>query len=430
MAAVSSLGRTFALMAFLVLGASFVLQLLDSLSTPFIKSLSFLSFDIQQSQQHGDVGIWGYCVKNSVTPQQCHQGGLADYGALDSFFASGAQQANANYASSFSSGLGKALVLQPIATGLTGLAAVMALLAMCMDATLWLLITFLAAAATIATMVVELLFFIHARNNVNALFSQLFSNGSYNVKLGNAMWVEVGALAAVLGGALLALSAFILNITKDEKVSSHEPLPVYRRPEPAAVPAEESYAAPANYTAPAVDTFAAGRGYDSAQPYETGAVAPALRPTPLYNARDAGSRPGEPLRPIERGHSRRHSRRHSHRPSGEHRRSRSHRHSRSLGKEHEPETSHALASRHSNEYNYDFDAFPARRFSYDYGNTTSGQSHMRHRSTGSNYRPLSRSASRMSRLYPNDSGEVLYDTAIRRTPMDGARPRDSRFIMY
>ncbi|WFD26388.1 hypothetical protein MNAN1_001368 [Malassezia nana] len=400
-----------ALVAFMLLGSSFVLQLINSLTVPLIHGLSFLDFDLVSQGSHGEFffGIWGWCSQQTGHALACRRTGPGDYDAFLDNLQKTLSLRSVPFEDPFLGHLPQALVLQPISAGFMALAAGAALLAVCTNSFLWVLAGLWAALLTIATLVIELVLFVNARDNFRDIFEQLDAFDTYTVGLGKANWLQVAATAAAIVGAVIALVAFITNSTQagdgphtpvaatpaaqwQTPYAQHEPIPM----PPPVSQVDAGYAAPETAyepTQPVVQSTSMGRAYDTNQPYEGAVVPMANRHRQLYNEREAGSRPGDRVKSDEkqaRRHSKRHSRRHSrHATAGESRTD--------------------LLPRHSFEYDYDYDAFPARRMSFDYG----GPSHVRHRSTTMYHGrdPTRGYADRGSRLYPDD----VYD-------QDGPQP--------
>lgn len=423
----SGTGRSIALLAFMLLGASFVLQLVNSLSVPIIHGLSFLDFDLLSQGSRGafHFGIWGWCSQQTGHSMACRRTGPGDYDAFLNSLQKTLSLRSMSYQDPFLGNLARALVLQPISAGFTGLAAGAALLAVCTNSFLWVLAGSWAAILSIATLVIELVLFLNAKNNFGRLFDQIGAFDSYSVNLGKGNWIQVAATAAAIVGAVVAFVAFITNHSHagDAPHTPVTPLPMTSAPAtyapraptplPPPVPHDAVYVAPPTAyepaaQAPLIDSTGMGRAYETDTPYE-GAVEPMLnRHSQLYNEREAGSRPGERVRgPPENRTSRHCTDGHAHR-------SESHAH-RSEGHAHRSEGHVDVRPRHSFEYDYDYDAYPPRRTEYG------GSSHVRHRSTTTHYgRDRNRTyADRGSRLYPDD----VYDAELRPTANDEARWR-------
>ncbi|WFD22230.1 hypothetical protein MEQU1_000895 [Malassezia equina] len=421
-----------ALLAFMLLGSSFILQLINSLSVPIIHGLSFLDFTLVSQGSHGAFyfGIWGWCSQQTGHRMACRRTGPGDYDAFLGSLQKTLSLRSVLYEDPFLGHVSQALVLQPIAAGFTGLAAGAALLAVCTNSFLWVLAALWAAALTIATLVVELVLFIHARDQFNDLFQQIGSFDSYGVSLGKGNWLQVAATAAAVIGAAVALVAFITNhkTAGDAPHTPVTPLPMAsapvsynpRTPTPLPPPAPMTHHGPV-YVAPQpaydtamqpmIDSTGMGRAYETDAPYDHAATPMPNRYSQLYHERDAGSRPGERMRVDNEERVSRH-RSAGHRHSAH--RSEGHRHSRHLS---DKSLRADVPTRYSYEYDYDYDAFPARRLSSEYG----GSAHVRHRSTSTHYgRDRKRTyADRGSRLYPDD----VYETAPRGTANDEARWR-------
>jgi len=417
MGATSGTGRSIALLAFMLLGASFVLQLVNSLSVPIIRGLSFLDFGLVSQGNEGEFhfGIWGWCSQQTGRATACLRTGPGDYDAFLSSLQKTLAPRSVPYQDPFLGHLAQALVLQPIAAGFTGLAAGAALLAVCANSFLWVLAALWAAALSIATLVVELILFLNAKARFSQMFDQIDAFDEFTVSLGKGNWIQVAATAAAIIGAVVALVAFITNHTHagDVPHTPVTPLPMasapatytHRAPTPLPPPApahETMYMPPqppyeSAMQPPLINSTGMGRAYETDVPYESTAAPMLNRYSQVYNERDAGSRPGERVRtPHEKRASRHHSE--------------GHRHSR-----HRSDMGHTDTLPHHGfdyDYDYEYDAYPARRI--DSGKT----SHVRHRSTAGHYSRDRKHtyADRGSRMYPDD----VYE---RRTANDEARWR-------
>ncbi|WFD44927.1 hypothetical protein MPSI1_003601 [Malassezia psittaci] len=354
------LGRLAALLGFLLLGASFILQLLNSLSLPYIKGLYFLKLISGQQELRVSFfvmliqfGIWAACVE--ATSSQCSAVGLGyQQTSLQRLFGSG----NLNISFPFLHNLPYALVLQPISAGFTGLAAGAALLAVCTSSALFALAALWALLLSIATLVIELILFVKARNSLNNQLGSQSYDSTVGSKLGPAIWLQVAATAAALVGFLFVAAAWssrrsshtnpydssLPMYSKDDDPygydhpSTHARQPSYYNtnyyadPVPAQAPAQNTATAqnmssaqpgmapaPANQTnmPPQVSSTGIGRSHDYNQPYEVGrAYEPNSVQNPAQNAsRNTGSRNMMPMDSANANGippSRRHSRRSRH----------------------------------------------------------------------------------------------------------------------
>ncbi|WFD18645.1 hypothetical protein MCAP1_000851 [Malassezia caprae] len=412
MGATSGTGRSIALLAFMLLGASFVLQLINSLSVPIIHGLSFLDFDLTSQGSRGafHFGIWGWCSQQTGHSMACRRTGPGDYDAFLGSLEKTLSLRSVPYNDPFLGHLSQALVLQPISAGFTGLAAGAALLSVCINSFLWVLAAVWAAILSIATLVIELVLFLNGKSKFSETFDEVAAFDTVSVTLGKGNWIQVAATAAAVVGAVVALVAFITNHTHagDAPHTPAAPLPMTTAPTyaprmptplppPAPAPHEPVYVTPhAAYDsaaqAPLIDSTGMGRAYDTDAPYEDAAAPMLNRYSQLYNEREAGSRPGERVRSSQ---EKRASRR------------------RSDGHRHRSQDYMDARPRRSFEYDYDYDAYPPRRMEYG------SSSHVRHRSTTTHYgRDRNRKyAERGSHLYPDE----VYDAEP--TPNDEARWR-------
>ncbi|WFD07207.1 hypothetical protein MVES1_002566 [Malassezia vespertilionis] len=310
--------------------SSFVLQLMNCVSVPYITGLYFLRFLIPNST--GDVisdeirfGTWGLCYGDSTLNNGWHCSS-ADLGYRQKEFGNltrsvGGSAGGLGLHEPFLHNLPYALVLQAISAGFTGIAAGAGLLAICSHTLLFTLAAFWAAILTIATLVIELILFINAHEKLTDSAPPEWQ-GRLRADYGPALWMQVAATAAVIVGFLLLFLSWILN--RPEKHASHAvaPLPTSNMYQKQHEP--YGYDAPANrydnYGAaqyqepvvpgpPPVTTASAGRAYE--QPYVSNAGA-AARPNLVYDPAAAGSKPGkrisrQPEDPQRRRHSHRRS---------------------------------------------------------------------------------------------------------------------------
>ncbi|WFD32159.1 leucine--tRNA ligase [Malassezia sp. CBS 17886] len=415
--------RFAALMGFLLMGSSFVLQLVqNSISLPYIHGLYFekLVLPSQTYTQRLFFGIWSACIENpsgfscskvSLAPQDIKTNGVA----------------NIPLNTPGAKNLSYALVLQPIAAGFAGLAAAGALLALCTNSLAWTMAALWATILTIAALVVELVLFINRRDVIRSGIDKIGANQPYSVELGPAVWIQVAATAAAVLAVLALFAAWALSRPSTPAYSpTAAPVPpsLYDQHTPTAQPVayakgEDAYgyspplqqvvSAPPPRTSARYDTYepgppypsapppvvmtsGAGRAYDSDQPYDKALAPMPTRQSQMYDPGQAGS-----MTPVRRAKStevpdtdrgRRHSRRHSHRSDRPPPR----------------ESTGPRNQRHSYEYDYDYD-LPGKRYSYEYGDV----GHLRRRSHDP-YRDLDADADtpglarRASRLYPEDSG--------------------------
>ena len=136
MGTVSGTGRTLALLALGLIGASFVLQLVDSISVPYIKKLGFLEATFNDLPPRWNVkdiqfGIWGWSA--DVADPDGTISSSANLDNYDGFLSQYRKSfgAGPGYQEPFLENLPYALVLQPISAGFTGVASGAALLAIC-----------------------------------------------------------------------------------------------------------------------------------------------------------------------------------------------------------------------------------------------------------------------------------------------------------
>lgn len=454
MGTVSGTGRTLALLAFGIIGASFVLQLVNSISVPYIKKLGLLEAtfnDLPPKWNVKDIqfGIWGWSAE--VTDPDGEVSSSADLNNYDGFLSQYRKSfgSGPGYREPFLKNLPYALVLQPISAGFTGLAAGAAFLAICVNSFLWVLAALWALALSIATTVIELILFIVARDRFDDAFRPSFADKHYyNVKLGKGMWIQVAALAAVVVGTWFMIWAYAINnnYNRKQRAASQPVAPAPVMAPSTTVPVSGQnygYTMPSDpysaYTQPGYGTGGT-TAYD--EPYAGtagvgaygGSYAGRYDTPGAYERRSSGQPPDTQVRMHDdepkataRSPKRRHNR---HRDSAHKRRSTGHRYDAEYDGDVYEDEKEPLP-RHSYEYDYDYDAFPSRRVSYLYGDP----SHIHHRSTSLDNRYTRprkgpRSGKRDSYLYPDDPG-LSYDVAARRKAQDELRwKRLSHDMMY
>lgn len=351
--------RVSALLAFLLIGGSFVLQLINSISLPYIHGLYFLRLSLTELAGRPvnaslDMGIWTMCL-NGVPDSGCaHPYGLGyRQAAYHQFFAT--SQGGLNLEEPLIKNLPYALVLQPIAAGFTLIATLGALISVCSAIFLWPFLALWAALVSIAALVIELVLFIRAHDRLVQLLDATRGNfGDVSIKYGPALWIQVAATAAVVVGCLFLMGSYLA--AKSDSVQSGN---YVSSVPPSEVKADSYY----GYRDPAPPAAAGAyrRGYDT--PYEQpaatypSAVVPGAPPVSSAGAGRAYEPVAYEPRAPEPTH---HERRRSH-PQRRQSISKSERLDRA-----EPD----YVPRRSYEYDYDYDAAPRRRRSL-------GQTHSR-----------------------------------------------------
>ena len=170
-------------------------------------------------------GIWANCGR--LTPDAstgCTSNGL------------GYQQTQFQplVANIFTSKLPYALIVQPISALIAALATIGALLNLCFFSIFWVLLAILSVIASAAALAIELALFVPAKNKfdngsysvdaANAAFAggaALSGGADYsrisNTKLGAGIWIQVGALAASLIGAIFIIAAYATSRSSRRK---------------------------------------------------------------------------------------------------------------------------------------------------------------------------------------------------------------------
>ena len=156
---------------FLSLGASFILQLIVTLGVVAIKGVFFLRVDTGVDTGSAIRLIFGV-FNQCATPLGTNAGSIcsaAELGYKNSAAdITGLEQILQQY---FVKDLPYALVLQPISTGFTALAAGAAFLHLCTNTVLWPLSAVWASLLTMSALVIELVLFILARNDFRDFFA-------------------------------------------------------------------------------------------------------------------------------------------------------------------------------------------------------------------------------------------------------------------
>lgn len=454
MGTVSGTGRTLALLALGLIGASFVLQLVDSISVPYIKKLGFLEATFNDLPPRWNVkdiqfGIWGWSA--DVADPDGTISSSANLDNYDGFLSQYRKSfgAGPGYQEPFLENLPYVLVLQPISAGFTGVASGAALLAICINSFLWVLAALWALALSIASTVIELILFIVARDRFDDAFRPAFADKHYyNVKLGKGMWIQVAALAAVVVGTWLMIWAYAVNTSYHRKhrdaslsaVSASAPVPSTSVP---VTGPNYDYTTPSYpYSAYAQPGYGTGGTTAYDEPYAGtagvgaygGSHAGRYDMPGAHERRSAVQPPDMQVRvqddepKITTRSSKRHHKRHH--DSTQKSRSTNYRYDSNLDGDVYDDEKEA-PPRHSYEYDYDYDAFPSRRISYLYGDP----SYVHHRSSSVENRYTRprrgpRSGKRDSYIYPDDYG-LSHNVAARRKAQDELRwKRLSHDIMY
>lgn len=196
--------------------AAFVLLLLVSLSTPIIKSIHIFSVtsDVTTSifntdvgvSGYADFGVWGYCTSDitvSVNDASAGTGQTCSKTKLGYTFDSTVSEALgvSGYEDTISKGTTAALVLHPIACGLTFLAFLVSLLMVfrarvegtarfaSICSLVW---GILAAILTTAVFLIDIIFVAIVRNKVRDE-----SDNEVDLHFDNAIWMVLGAAVAL-----------------------------------------------------------------------------------------------------------------------------------------------------------------------------------------------------------------------------------------
>ena len=443
MAKVTSLGRMFAVLSFLLLGASFVLQLVNSISNTYIHGLYFLkgTFDTKSAQVFGDssvsFGIWGACVytpenqRNQASGTHCTKVALGyQQDSIQKLFGSD----NLPIQSPFLKTLPYALVRHPLSAGFTGLAAGAALLSTCTGSILWVLAGVWALVLTIATLVVELVLFVNAKDKFSEELANSIFADKFKMQYGPALWVQVAALATCLIGAMSLLSSYVsddptksssktpADALRNDSYYAHQPQTRSTYDNVYGTESERMYQPEVPAYPPMTSSVGLGRAYNTNQPYET-VPAPAPQREPKAHGDEYVDMEDVDLdAQAERRLSRARSNNLSRQSNVREQKRRSRRHSRSRSRNAD------AALRYNAEYDYDFDACPPHRISFENG----APAHVRRRSRPYDEYLTQPRSRRTSRLY-DSGGDGEEDLAIRsrsRHAQDKRRQRYSDHFVY
>ncbi|CAO1630716.1 unnamed protein product [Parajaminaea phylloscopi] len=191
------------LLAGLALGVAFILQVLVSVGLPNIRGLYFLTFSLEDLGQEVRIGLWTICTRQFLSSFFVDDGETcqnASLGYEDSQYAPVARML-------LMPGLSKALVMQPIATGLSGLAVAATGLHLCSNAIVWPFLCALAAVGSILAFVFEIALFSVARSRLSRYASD-FGSPITKSAFGAGIWLQLAALVIVCFATFLDWTAF------------------------------------------------------------------------------------------------------------------------------------------------------------------------------------------------------------------------------
>lgn len=186
--------------------AATVLLIIVSVSTPIWNSVYFL-----RSFSGGDVlklGNWGACIEGAQTVCTSRRLGY-DYDDLVRAVAG--QDALGDVSGTITKGLTYALILHPIAAAFSLVAFLLAVCPNIVTHILGSIVAFLATLITLVVFAIDLALFIVARNRIN-------DNGG-DARLGNAVWLVLGALVALLIASFTICCAGISDRRKNRRAS-------------------------------------------------------------------------------------------------------------------------------------------------------------------------------------------------------------------
>lgn len=176
-----------ALSGFFFCFAAMVLLIFVSVSTPVWRNIYFLKATVTEEIRYG---IWGYCV----------QGGDCSNAMLG--YAPSIEQVGGNYTegSSVLQNFTKVMILHPIAGALALFAVLWGLAGVALASRtctiLMSLTAFLALLASLVAFAIDLALWIIIRNRIR--------DRGFEAELGNANWLTVGAVAALILGTCTA----------------------------------------------------------------------------------------------------------------------------------------------------------------------------------------------------------------------------------
>ncbi|KAG7562336.1 hypothetical protein FFLO_02228 [Filobasidium floriforme] len=176
-----------ALSGFFFCFAAMVLLIFVSVSTPVWRNIYFLKATVTEEIRYG---IWGYCV----------QGGECSSAMLG--YAPSIEQVGGNYTegSSVLQNFTKVMILHPIAGALALFAVLWGLAGVALASRtctiLMSLTAFLALLASLVAFAIDLALWIIIRNRIR--------DRGFEAELGNANWLTVGAVAALILGTCTA----------------------------------------------------------------------------------------------------------------------------------------------------------------------------------------------------------------------------------
>lgn len=177
-----------------------VLLILVSVSVPILKSIYFLRADfagasfagVGVGRSHVTLGMWGACFDGQGISRQCtktHLGYDLDLSFLN-------LTSDSRFARAVIRGLSKALILHPIAAGVTFIALLFALSGNIFIDIIATLAAFLAFLITLVAFIIDCVLWITARHRINNVLD-------HSASLSNAFWMVLAALIAQLIASFL-----------------------------------------------------------------------------------------------------------------------------------------------------------------------------------------------------------------------------------
>lgn len=210
--------------------AGFVLFLLITLSTPIIKTIYFLYIDNEFGIREFNLGTFGGCNYGPGDFAQClstRVGYILSYGQFEGATAFGFgfnvdNNANNDFGDLFGGGqilwkpLTGALILNAIAAGFAGISLIFALLAFIFSSRIVEIITFitlvLSSFVGFVAFWVDLAVVLVGRSRVNS-----YTNGVYQGHIGNAFWMALGGMIALILALCFTGCGMFGHYRKDRK---------------------------------------------------------------------------------------------------------------------------------------------------------------------------------------------------------------------
>lgn len=212
--------------------AGFLLFLLITLSTPIIKTIYFLYVNDEYGARTFNLGTFGGCTYNAGLSQclSTRVGYILSYGQYEGANVFGLGYDVNNYGNGLANDLGNvfgggeilwkpftgALILNAITAGFAGISLIFALLAFIFSSRIVEIITFITLVLSsfigFVAFWVDLAVVLVGRSRVNS-----YTNGAFNGHIGNAFWMALGGMIALILALCFTGCGMFGHYRKDRK---------------------------------------------------------------------------------------------------------------------------------------------------------------------------------------------------------------------